>query len=175
MKKDSSAYHEFSRRLIETVYTSKTEMELFVEGRNFIEEIISECYQKLIPLGNHRSRITTKINELRGIGFLDESYANNCKKIYDIGTIYTHQKIVDGKIMTRSEKDKKSKKLCMLFLGTPSSKLLNDMKRTMIEKYAEAIINTLQEMKRAITQGRNTQSLGKISSKSATRKALKKK
>ena len=77
--------------------------------------------------------------------------------------------------MTRSEKDKKSKKLCMLFLGTPSSKLLNDMKRTMIEKYAEAIINTLQEMKRAITQGRNTQSLGKISSKSATRKALKKK
>jgi len=139
MKKDSSAYHEFSRRLIETVYTSKTEMELFVEGRNFIEEIITECYQKLIPLGNHRSRVITKIKELKDIGILDENYANNCKKIYDIGTIYNHHKIVNGKVMSREQKDKKDKTLCKLFLGTPSSKLLNDLKRTMIDKYAEAL------------------------------------
>ena len=74
---------EFSIRITEACFNSKSDFELFGEGRNLLQEVIKDAYQRLIPLGNHRLRIKSKIEELRDIGFLDEDYANNCKQIYD--------------------------------------------------------------------------------------------
>ena len=91
----------------------------------------------------HFFQLSAKLCKI--VHFETENYANNCKKIYDIGTIYNHHKIVNGKVMSREQKDKKDKTLCKLFLGTPSSKLLNDLKRTMIDKYAEALSTHYQK------------------------------
>ena len=171
----SSEKDEFFIRLVNMIYKSKNSIELFTEGRNFVTEIVNECYQKKIPLGNHRLGIKSKVQELKDIGFLDSDYAHNCNLLYDIGTLYTHPKKKDGKFLTRSQKDKIAEQKCNLFQGTPAGQVLIKKKANMYEKYAEAAINTLNEMKIAIVQNRNTMPLGKILTKTQAMKMLKKK
>jgi len=171
----SSEKDEFFVGLMNMIYNSKNSIELFTEGRNYVSELIDECYRKKIPLGNHRLGVKSKIKELEEIGFLDSDYAHNCKLLYDIGTLYTHHKTKNGKILTRKDKDKIAEQKCYLFQGTPSGKYLIQKKVNMYEKYSEAIINTLTEIKNAILQGRKTMPLGKILNKKKAGKILKKK
>jgi hypothetical protein len=171
----SSEQDKFFVRLIEMIYKSQNSIELFTEGRNFVQEIVDECFRKKIPLGNHRLGTKSKIKELQDIGFLDSDYAHNASLLYDIGTLYTHQKKKNGEFLTRKDKDKIAEQKCHLFQGTPSGELLRKKKVNMYEKYSEATINTLNEMKIAVVQNRKTMPLGKVLTKNEAQKILKKK
>jgi hypothetical protein len=167
---------EFMDRIVKTMFTAKVDLELFTEGRNLVDEIINDAFRRLIPLGDHKSTIKSKINQLEEIGFLPKGLAQNCKTIYDIGTLFNHPKKnpKTGKIMTRAEKFTLAKDKCNTFQDTASAELLRNKKRPWNEKYAEACINTLYAILYALERGHNAYSLGKVISKSQAKKQEKK-
>ncbi len=168
---------EFMDRVVRTMFTAKVELELFTEGRNLVDEIINDAFRKLIPLGNHKSTIKSKIKQLEEIGFLTKGFAHNCKQIYDIGTLFNHPKRnpKTGKLMTREEKFKLAEATCNLFEDTVSADYLRLKKRPWHEKYAEAVINTLYTILSAHEKGKNAESTGKIISKRQAQRQAKKK
>ena len=172
----SRAEHDiFLTRLTKACLMAKSDIDLFTEGGNFLQDVINRAHTKLIPLGNQKVRLAKKVDNLKEIGFLTDFYANNCKQIYAIRNLYDHpQKNKDGALMTKQQKKKRANELCRLFIGTPAAKLLNAKRSPYFEKYSEATINTLLEIDNCLYQGINTQSLGRVISKSESRKLRKK-